>query len=323
MPRVSVIIVTYNQASTIARAIESVLGQKGEVTYEIVIGDDGSTDGTRQVCERFAREHLDMITLLPEAPNKGVVDNYFDCLEQCRGEFVTDCAGDDYWTDPLKIDRLTAQLDSHPEATVAFSDWNILDSNSGRMRRASDMPAVLRPDGTVYGSAELLKRVLNHVDTLPYNLTASLYRRRVVMEGLATAPAMVRNREFGCEDLPIMSLLASRGGAVGCPEATYTYVENDGSIVGGSDSRKLVNFYSRSLRCTAALADHYGVERSELMEMFRAKAAYIVGLAFESRDPELMRMAIEAVAQWPLTPRLTTRIKMWWCKKVGKTGKDL
>lgn len=322
-PRVSVIIVTYNQAPTIGRAIDSVLAQKGEVTYEIVIGDDASTDGTREICEDYARRHPGLVKLLPKSPNKGVVDNYFDCLDLCRGEFVTDCAGDDYWTDPLKLERLAALLDAHPDANVAFSDWDVLDSTTGARSKGSDNSEALSSDGTVHYPPDLLVRVLNHVNSLPYNLTASLYRRAVVAEALATRPEMVRNANFGCEDLPIMALLASRGGAVGCPASTYTYVMSSGSMVGGDDNEKLVRFYTRSLRCTAILADHYGVERSLLKEMFRAKSAYIIGMAFACRSRRLMDMAMRAVSEWPLRPRLTTRLKMLaWSMMSEKMKKD-
>ncbi|MCM1522154.1 MAG: glycosyltransferase [Muribaculaceae bacterium] len=310
MPRVSVIIVTYNQVHSIGRAIESVLDQKGDTDFEIVIGDDGSTDGTREVCLDYAAKHHEKIRVMAEAPNKGVVRNYFDCLKVCRGEFITDCAGDDYWTDPLKIDRLTGLLDAHPDCTVAFSDWNILDSATGQMSRASEMEEVLPTDGRVCPTDELLVRVLNHRNSLPYNLTASMYRRKIVTDALKENGLMVCNPDFGCEDLPVMALLASKGGAVGCDTPTYTYVMNPESIIGGDDNGKLVRFYTRSLRCCRVLAGHYRIDPRRLRAMFRAKAAFIVGMALKSRDTALMRIAVEAVEEWPLRPRLITRIKM-------------
>lgn len=83
-PDISVIILTYNQQHTIAQAIESVLAQDtSEYRVEIVIGDDGSTDATREICSGYAARYPERIRLMPEAPNKGVVRNYFDTLEAC------------------------------------------------------------------------------------------------------------------------------------------------------------------------------------------------------------------------------------------------
>ncbi len=86
-PDISVIILTYNQQHTVAQAIESVLAQNTpDYCVEIVIGDDGSTDATRDICSGYAARYPERIRLMPEAPNKGVVRNYFDTLEACRGD---------------------------------------------------------------------------------------------------------------------------------------------------------------------------------------------------------------------------------------------
>lgn len=77
-PEVSVIIVTYNQADSIGRSIESVLSQQCDFIFEIIIGEDGSTDNTREVCEDYARRFPEIVRMMPKAPNKGVVDNYFE-----------------------------------------------------------------------------------------------------------------------------------------------------------------------------------------------------------------------------------------------------
>jgi glycosyltransferase involved in cell wall biosynthesis len=80
---VSVIVVTYNQHDSIARTLDSILMQKCRLPIEIVVGDDASTDSTRAVCEDYVRRYPHIVRLMPAAPNKGVVDNYFDCLLAC------------------------------------------------------------------------------------------------------------------------------------------------------------------------------------------------------------------------------------------------
>lgn len=94
-PAVSVIVLTYNQEHCIARTLDSVLRQEVRGGLEVVIGDDASTDSTRAICEDYAGRYPGLIRLMPPAPNKGLVRNYYDCLAACRGRYITDCAGDD------------------------------------------------------------------------------------------------------------------------------------------------------------------------------------------------------------------------------------
>ncbi len=79
-PLVSIIVTTYNQEKTIGRTLDSILCQECQFDFEIVIGEDGSTDSTRQVCEQYVLRNPTIVKLMPQAPNKGIVDNYFDCL---------------------------------------------------------------------------------------------------------------------------------------------------------------------------------------------------------------------------------------------------
>lgn len=309
-PRVSVIIITFNQKDTIGRAIESVLAQEGETPFEIILADDASTDGTRAVCEEYAAAHPYIIRLLPPAPNKGMVRNYFDAMRRCRGEYVTDCAGDDYWTDPLKIDRLTALLDAHPEATVAYSDWTVRDTALGTTHRGSSRPSTLPLDGRVAPGPEVMARLMDHTAGLPYNLTASLLRREPVARMLETCPGHVCNPAWGCEDLPVMALLAAHGGAVGCPESTYTYNVTQGSVSVDTDSERQARFYLRVLRCHRDLGRIYSVAPEAMSRFFRAKADYTVAHALYSGDRRLCAEVAAEIRQWPLPLPPRTRLQL-------------
>ena len=120
-PLVSVILLSYNQEDSVGAAIESVLAQDCPFPFELIIGDDASADSTRAVCERYAAARPDVVRLMPAAPNKGVVRNYFDCFSHCRGRYVTDCAGDDRWSDPSKLRAMAALLEADPSVNVVFS----------------------------------------------------------------------------------------------------------------------------------------------------------------------------------------------------------
>jgi glycosyltransferase involved in cell wall biosynthesis len=112
-PKLSVEIVTFNHAEFIAKALDSVLMQRASFEYEIVIGDDCSTDGTVQILKDFQRRCPDRVRPFFRERNVGAGRNFVDNLMRCRGEYIAWLDGDDYWTDPEKIQLQADYLDRH------------------------------------------------------------------------------------------------------------------------------------------------------------------------------------------------------------------
>ena len=122
--------ITYNHESFVAQAIESVLMQETDYPVELVIGEDGSTDGTRAICAEYARIHPERVRLLLGERNLGMMANMVRTLAACRGPYVALCEGDDYWTDPRKLQKQTEWLDRHPEASFCFHPCRIETAGS-------------------------------------------------------------------------------------------------------------------------------------------------------------------------------------------------
>jgi glycosyltransferase involved in cell wall biosynthesis len=122
-PRVSVLLRAYEQERYIARALESILDQRG-VAFELLVGDDASTDGTREVIERYARAHPGLIrTFFPERNlGHGGRALFAALLGRAQAEFVARLDGDDFWTSPEKLERQVAYMDDHPECAICFHD---------------------------------------------------------------------------------------------------------------------------------------------------------------------------------------------------------
>jgi glycosyltransferase involved in cell wall biosynthesis len=130
--KLSVILITFNQEKTIARAIESALNQKTDFPYEILIGEDCSTDGTRAIVERFQSEHPHIIRLLPSEKNVGPNENFRRTRVVSTGEYLAALEGDDYWTSPHKLQRQVDFLDRHPECSLCFHNATIVYVDSER-----------------------------------------------------------------------------------------------------------------------------------------------------------------------------------------------
>ena len=111
---VSVIVLTYNQENTIKRTLDSILSQKCNFNFEIIIGDDCSTDSTVRICQEYQSSYPTIIRLICNETNKGVVKNYYNCILASKGKYIADCAGDDYWVTTTKLQKQYDILEKDP-----------------------------------------------------------------------------------------------------------------------------------------------------------------------------------------------------------------
>lgn len=126
-PLVSVHIITYNQDRYIAQAIEGALGQQTDFAFEIIIGEDCSTDGTRDAVFEYQKKYPEMIRVITSEQNVGAAANSLRVREACRGKYTAICDGDDYWTDPSKLQKQVAFLEAHPEYSICCHDVDIVN----------------------------------------------------------------------------------------------------------------------------------------------------------------------------------------------------
>lgn len=116
-PVVSICTVTYNAEPFIRDAIESVLKQKVDFEMEFVISDDASTDGTAAVIREYAEKYPNLIRAFVNPKNLGMNPNFKQAFSACRGKYLAMLDGDDYWTDPDKLQKQVDFLESHPECS--------------------------------------------------------------------------------------------------------------------------------------------------------------------------------------------------------------
>ena len=119
-PLLSIVTITYNHEPFIAKTIEGVLMQQVKFPIELIIAEDCSTDGTRAICQRYAEEYPDLIRLITSDSNVGAIANERRAMLAARGKYIAFCEGDDYWTDPLKLQKQVDFLESHPDYSVTF-----------------------------------------------------------------------------------------------------------------------------------------------------------------------------------------------------------
>ncbi|MFW6272456.1 MAG: glycosyltransferase [bacterium] len=145
-PLVSVTIATYQHKNFIEECLDGVLMQKTNFPIEIIIGEDGSTDGTREICIDYAEKHPDKIRLfLRDRKTSQYYDDNgnFVCRfngiwnrMSVRGKYLAFCEGDDYWIDPLKLQKQVDFLENNLEYGLVITDFNIMHQSSGKIEES-------------------------------------------------------------------------------------------------------------------------------------------------------------------------------------------
>jgi glycosyltransferase involved in cell wall biosynthesis len=137
-PLVSVVIHTFNQKDFISKTIEGALSQKTNFSFEIILGDDESNDGTRELCLKYAESNRSLIRLILHNRENVI---YFDGMPSGRfnwvynmsianGKYIALCDGDDYWKDCYKLQKQVDFLETNPDYGLVHTDVDILDSKN-------------------------------------------------------------------------------------------------------------------------------------------------------------------------------------------------
>lgn len=192
-PKVSILMLTYNQEKYIGQALESILSQQVDFPYQIVIGEDCSTDRTREICQAFQKNYPDKINLLERRENLGMAGNFFSTLKECNGQYLAILEGDDFWINPLKLQKQSDFLDANNDFALVFTRTEAFFQDEGRP--SYEIPP---PDAEPYTLEGLLR--INFIATC-----SVMYRWGLVNE----FPNWYRKLEM--LDWPMHILHAQRG----------------------------------------------------------------------------------------------------------------
>lgn len=163
-PLVSITVATYQHVDYIKQCLDGILMQKTNFLYEVIIGEDGSIDGTQEICKEYARKYPDKIRLFIRDRNLSqfVTDNSevirFNGIwnrMSARGKYIAWCEGDDYWTDPYKLQKQVDFLESHPDYVVCSHRYQVYEQKIKRF--TSILPIINHKEGDDFLMTDLIQ----------------------------------------------------------------------------------------------------------------------------------------------------------------------
>ena len=214
-PLVSITVATYQHANYIKQCLEGILMQKTNFLYEVIIGEDGSIDGTQEICKEYAEKYPDRIRLYIRdrklsqfVTEDGKVTRFNGIWNRmsARGKYIAWCEGDDYWTDPLKLQKQVDFLEGHPEYGLCYTKVRYFHQATKRFIKTWGGPYTCFDD--------LFKR--NTIPTLTVLLRRSLYNQYI-------AEIQPELQKWRMGDYPMWLWFAHESSIKFMPEVTGVY----------------------------------------------------------------------------------------------------
>lgn len=175
IPLVSILCATFNHEKYISQTIDGFLMQKTNFQFEIIICEDKSTDSTAQIIREYEKKYPELFVTFYHKENlysKGIDFFQTEAFPIAKGKYIAYCEGDDYWIDPLKLQKQVDFLETHADYGLVFTDADILYNNSGKIIHSFDHTRKKRiPKGDVF-------RKLIYYN--PYKTCTALYKMSVI-----------------------------------------------------------------------------------------------------------------------------------------------
>jgi glycosyltransferase involved in cell wall biosynthesis len=220
-PFVSVVIPSYNRKATVSQTIESIINQKCTFEYEIIIGDDYSQDGVRELLITYQRKYPKLIKLLFHDKNIGLGANWATCVKNCNGKYLANCDNDDYWHNPYKLQLQIDFLEKNLQYGVVHTDYRTHNRFTGLVQEVVISDKTLgKPlykeifegrfqfcNATMVYRKALIDRYINLEDFIKYQFTLQDWNTWVILAKYTDFFCMpVSTATFGIETESITRL---------------------------------------------------------------------------------------------------------------------
>lgn len=242
-PFVSIICTVFNKEPWLKKTIDSFLVQQTEFAIEIILVDDASSDGSRSIIQDYQANYPNLIRAFYQDENQGIAKTWVSICKEARGKYIARCDGDDFWLEPLKLQKQVDLLESKPDCKWSNTDFDIYDEHGNFVSKA--------------GFAN---------QTIPL---ADTYEKMLATRGFTMASTWLVDRDLMIEVNQELDLTTSddtfnlqlelfqRTSLAYLNEATVAYTINQGSDSRPCDFRKLERRFHKLLQTQLTYLDKY------------------------------------------------------------------
>lgn len=235
-PKVSVIMLAYNHGKYIADAMESVVKQKTDFPFELIIGEDCSTDNTLEIIKKYQEKYKN-IHLISDEKNVGIVANELRVMQQCQGKYIAFCEADDFWTDELKLQKQVDFLEKNEDFGLVHADVNHWEQAKNKLEKSVNKSNQIQiPSGNIF---EFLMIPSHSIKTMTVCL------RRNLLEKYYLQDQEIMQQDWKLIDISIWLMIAKHSKIHYFDEVFATYRLLDESMSRSKNKQKLYEFHQK------------------------------------------------------------------------------
>ena len=289
VPLVSVKTITYNHEPYIRNCIEGVLMQKTNFKFEYIIGEDCSTDNTRAIVKEYAEKYPGIIRFIFSNENVGGKENSRRVRDACKGKYQVTCEGDDYWIDPLKLQKQVDFMEKNLDYGLVYTDYLIYSEVLKRLDDKSVYSNISPPSGNV-----LIDLVLkNFIPTVTVMFRSALYK-----EIISERKDIKRGWLMG--DYPLWLEFARISKIGFLKDVTSVYRKNINSASNFNSYRKKFDFQLSRYDCAFYYCKEFDLPSDVYLKLQSSYNLTKLKYSFYLMDRDLFR---EAEAYYKFNPK--------------------
>ncbi len=246
-PKVSVIMLAYNHGKYIAEAIESVVKQKTDFPFELIIGEDYSTDNTLEIIKKYQEKYKN-IQLITDEKNVGIIANELRVMQQCQGKYIAFCEADDFWVDENRLQKQVDFLDKNEDFGLVHADVNHWEQAKNKLENALNKSNKIQiPSGNIF---EFLMLPSHSIKTMTVCL------RKDLLEKYYLQDQEIMRQEWKLIDISIWLMIAKHSKIYYFDEVFATYRLLNESMSRSKNKQKMYEFHQKII----AIKDYFLAE---------------------------------------------------------------
>ena len=250
MPLVSICCLTYNHEPYIRQCLDGFMMQKTDFPFEMLIHDDASTDGTADIIREYKAKHPDIIKPIYQTDNqysKGVGVSRVYQFPRAKGKYIAMCEGDDYWTDPYKLQKQVDVMEANENFGMIHSNYDVVDKNNN----------IIRKYNWNWSSGNIFDLFFNYKYAI---VTATVLFRTSLYEVHQSELSELLGLKLGCGDAILWMVFAKNAEVKFMPDSTTCYRVLENSASHNTDIEKVYNFTKDSSILRENVAKLYDIK---------------------------------------------------------------